>query len=404
MESGASTVTVKSEIYYDPYDVEIHEDPYPTFKRLREEMPLYYNARHDFYAVSRYADVERGFIDKDNLISSKGDVLELIKADVKMPPGTFIYEDPPLHTVHRGVVAGVFTPKRMASIEPQVRDYAARCLDEFVGAGRFDFIHNLGAEMPMRVIGMLLGIPESEQEQIHAFVDETHRAEPGGTMEFNDDTFAAAGELYRQYIEWRADNPSDDLMTDLLNVEFVDERGEKRRLSHGEILMYVSLISGAGNETTQRLIGWAGKVLADHPQQRRELAEDPSLIPNAVHELLRFEPPSHQVARVAARDVEFQGQTVQAGSILLCVTAAANRDEQMFPNGEMFDIHRKPGHIMSFGHGIHFCLGAALARLEGRVAIEEVLKRFPEWEVDWDNAKLAATTSTRGWDTLPVFI
>jgi cytochrome P450 len=284
-------------------------------------MPLYYNARHDFYAVSRYADVERGFIDKDNLISSKGDVLELIKADVKMPPGTFIYEDPPLHTVHRGVVAGVFTPKRMASIEPQVRDYAARCLDEFVGAGRFDFIHNLGAEMPMRVIGMLLGIPESEQEQIHAFVDETHRAEPGGTMEFNDDTFAAAGELYRHYIEWRADNPSDDLMTDLLNVEFVDERGEKRRLSHGEILMYVSLISGAGNETTQRLIGWAGKVLADHPQQRRELAEDSSLIPNAVHELLRFEPPSHQVARVAARDVEFQGQTVPAGMSRCSLTA-----------------------------------------------------------------------------------
>jgi cytochrome P450 len=396
-------VTVKSELYYDPYDVEIHEDPYPTFKRLREEMPLYYNERHDFYAVSRYVDVERGFIDKESLISSKGDVLELIKANVVMPPGTFIYEDPPLHTVHRGVVAGVFTPKRMASIEPQVRDYAARCLDEFVGAGRFDFIANLGAEMPMRVIGMLLGIPESEQEQIHVFVDDSHRVEPGGTMEFDDNTFAQAGEIYRDYIEWRAEHPSDDLMTDLLNVEFVDERGEKRRLTHGEILMYVSLISGAGNETTQRLIGWTGKVLADHPQQRRELVEDPSLIPGAVHELLRFEPPSHQVARVAARDVEFHGQTVPAGSTLLCITAAANRDELVFPNGETFDIHRKPGHVMSFGHGIHYCLGAALARLEGRVALEEVLKRFPIWEVDRENAKLAPTTSTRGWDTLPVF-
>jgi cytochrome P450 len=396
-------VTVKAEIYYDPYDVDIHADPYPTFKRLREEMPLYHNERHDFYAVSRYVDVERGFIDKENLISSKGDVLEMIKANVAMPPGTFIYEDPPLHTVHRGVVAGVFTPKRMASIEPQIRDYAARCLDEFVGAGRFDFIANLGAEMPMRVIGMLLGIPETEQEQIHVFVDDTHRVEPGGTMEFNDSTFTDAAEIYRHYIEWRADHPSDDLMTDLLNVEFVDEQGQKRRLTHDEILMYVSLISGAGNETTQRLIGWAGKVLADHPAQRRDLVEDPALIPNAVHELLRFEPPSHQVARVAARDVEFHGQTVPAGGILLCLTAAANRDEQVFANGESFDIHRKPGHVMSFGHGIHFCLGAALARLEGRVALEEVLKRFPHWEVDWDNAKLAATTSTRGWETLPVF-
>jgi cytochrome P450 len=397
-------LTVKSELYYDPYDLEIHEDPYPTFKRLREEMPLYYNERHDFYAVSRYADVARGFIDKENLISSKGDVLELIKANVQMPPGTFIYEDPPLHTVHRGVVAGVFTPKRMASIEPLVRAYAARFLDEFVGAGRFDFIANLGAEMPMRVIGMLLGIPESEQEQIHVFVEDSHRAEPGGTMEFNNDTFAAAGEIYRHYIEWRADNPSDDLMTDLLNVEFVDEKGVKRRLTHGEILMYVSLISGAGNETTQRLIGWAGKVLADHPEQRRELVNDPSLIANAVHELLRFEPPSHQVARVAAREVEFQGQTLPAGAILLCLTASANRDEQVFADGEAFDIHRKPGQIMSFGHGVHFCLGAALARLEGRVALEEVLKRFPVWEVDIDNAKLAPTTSTRGWETLPTFI
>jgi cytochrome P450 len=396
-------VTVKAEIYYDPYDVEIHADPYPTFKRLREEMPLYYNEQHDFYAVSRYVDVERGFIDKENLISSKGDVLEMIKANVAMPPGTFIYEDPPLHTVHRGVVAGVFTPKRMASIEPQIRDYAARCLDEFVGAGRFDFIANLGAEMPMRVIGMLLGIPESEQEQIHVFVDDTHRVEPGGTMEFNDSTFTDAAEIYRDYIEWRADHPSDDLMTDLLNVEFVDEQGQKRRLTHDEILMYVSLISGAGNETTQRLIGWAGKVLADHPAQRRDLVEDPALIPNAVHELLRFEPPSHQVARVAARDVEFHGQSVPAGGILLCLTAAANRDEQVFANGESFDIHRKPGHVMSFGHGIHFCLGAALARLEGCVALEEVLKRFPHWEVDWDNAKLAPTTSTRGWETLAVF-
>jgi cytochrome P450 len=396
-------VTVKDDIYYDPYDVVLHEDPYPTFKRLREEQPLYYNERHDFYAVSRYADVERGFIDKENLISSKGDVLELIKANVTMPPGTFIYEDPPLHTVHRGVVAGVFTPRRMLSIEPLVREYAARCLDEFVGAGGFDFIKNIGAEMPMRVIGMLLGIPESEQEEIHSFVDDTHRAEPGGTMDFDDNTFVAAAEIYRQYIEWRAENPSDDLMTDLLTVEFVDELGTKRRLTHEEILMYVSLISGAGNETTQRLIGWAGKVLADHPDQRAELASDPSLIPMAVHELLRFEPPSHQVARVAANDVEFHGQTVPAGGILLCITAAANRDEDVFPNGEAFDIHRKPGHVMSFGHGVHYCLGAALAKLEGRVALEEVLKRFPRWEVDYDRAKLAATTSTRGWETLPVF-
>jgi len=396
-------MTVASELYYDPYDVEIHADPYPIFKRLREEMPLYYNDRHDFYAVSRYDDVQRTLGDRTNFTSTKGDVLELMKAEVQIPPGTFIFEDPPQHTVHRGVVAGVFTPKRMASIEPQIREYAARSLDQFVGAGRFDFVTDLGADLPMRTIGMLLGIPEGEQESIHNFVDETHKVDPGGAMEFNDNTFADAGELYRHYIDWRAEHPSDDLMTDLLNVEFVDELGARRRLTRDEILMYVSLISGAGNETTQRLIGWTGKVLAENPGQRRELVEDPSLIPNAVHELLRFESPSHQVGRVPKHDVEFYGQTVPAGSALLCLTASANRDEQRFPDGEVFDIRRPLTQVMTFGQGIHFCLGASLARLEGRVALEEVLKRFPEWEVDWDNARLASTTSTRGWDTLPVF-
>ena len=177
-----------------------------------------------------------------------------------------------------------------------------------------------------------------------------------------------------------------------------------RRLSRGELLTYLTVIAGAGNETTTRLIGWTGKVLADHPAQRRELVEDRSLIPNAIEEILRFEPPAPHVARYVARDVEFYGHTVPEGSIMMLLHGSANRDDRRYPDGDRFAIHRKMGQPLTFGFGIHFCLGAALARLEGRLALDEVLTRFPEWSVDWDRAKIAPTSTVRGWETLPVFV
>ena len=209
--------------------------------------------------------------------------------------------------------------------------------------------------------------------------------------------------MFADYIDWRAEHPSDDLMTELLQAEFEDETGKVRRLTREEILTYVNVIAGAGNETTGRLIGWTGKVLADHPDQRRQLVEDRSLIPNAIEEILRYEPPAPHVARYVARDVEVHGRTVPEGSVMLLLVGSANRDDRRYPDGDRFDIHRQIDQHLTFGHGIHFCLGAALARLEGRVALDEVLKRFPEWEVDRGGAKLATTSTVRGWETLPVF-
>jgi cytochrome P450 len=211
-----------------------------------------------------------------------------------------------------------------------------------------------------------------------------------------------SGEIFADYIDWRAEHPSDDLMTELLNAEFVDETGTTRRLTREEILTYVTVIAGAGNETTTRLIGWAGKVLAEHPDQRRELVDDLSLIPNAIEELLRFEPPAPHVARYVARDVQHHGETVPEGNVMILLVGAANRDDRRYGDGDEFDIRRNVGQHLTFGFGTHFCLGAALARLEGRVAIEEVVKRFPEWEVDLDHAKLSPTSTVRGWETLPV--
>ena len=208
--------------------------------------------------------------------------------------------------------------------------------------------------------------------------------------------------MFSDYVTWRVKHPSDDLMTELLNAEFEDATGATRTLSHEEVLGYVGLLAGAGNETTTRLIGFTGEVLGRHPDQRAELVADRSLIPNAIEELLRFESPSPVQSRYVTRDVELHGRTVPEGSIMVLLNGSANRDERHFPDGDSFDIHRGIGRHQAFGYGIHLCLGMALARLEGRVALDEVLNRFPEWEVDYDKAERARTSTVRGWETLPV--
>lgn len=390
------------ELYYDPYDVDIHQDPYPVYRRLREEAPLYFNDRFEFFAASRFDDVERGLIDRETYISGRGAILEFIRANIEVPSGVIIFEDPPIHTVHRGLLSRVFTPRKMNALEPRVREYCRAALDPLVGKGGFDFVRDFGAQMPMRVIGMLLGVPEADQESVRDTADAHLRTRPGEPMRFSSETFAR-GEHFEEYIDWRAEHPSDDLMTELLRAEFEDETGKVRRLTRAEVLTYVTVLAGAGNETTTRLIGWTGKVLADHPDQRRELAGNPSLIPNAIEEILRYESPAPHVARYVSRDVELHGRKVPEGSVMIFLVGSANRDDRRFPDGDRFDIHRKIDHHLAFGYGIHFCLGAALARLEGRVALEEVLKRFPEWEVDRDNARIAPTSTVRGYETLPVF-
>jgi cytochrome P450 len=395
------TTTTGSDVYYDPYDVEIDADPYPVFRRLRDEAPLYHNDKYDFYALSRFDDVERGLVDRETYISGRGAILELIKADIEMPPGVILFEDPPIHTMHRSLLSRVFTPKKMNALEPKIREFCAQSLDPLVGAGRFDFIRDLGAQMPMRVIGMLLGIPEQDQEAIRDRTDADLRTKPGQPMKYSQKRFVT-GEAFAEYVDWRAEHPADDLMTEMLHAEFEDETGTTRRLTRDEVLTYVNVVAGAGNETTTRLIGWAGKVLGDHPDQRRELVEDRSLVPNAIEELLRYEPPAPHVARYVSRDVTHYGRTVPEGSVMVFLVGAANRDERRHPDGDHFDIHRDVGQHLTFGYGIHFCLGAALARLEGRIALDEVLQRFPDWEVDADNARLSPTSTVRGWETLPV--
>jgi cytochrome P450 len=390
------------QVYYDPYDVDIDVDPYPTYRRLRDEAPVYHNERLDFWGLSRFADVEHALRDVENLSSAKGDILEVVKAEPVMPLGVFINEDPPLHTVHRLLVSRAFTPRKMAAIEDQVRAFCAACLDPLSTGDTFDFTHDLGAEMPMRVIGMLVGMPDSLQRSVRSVANRRLRNEPGKPLKVDRDNYFN-GNMFAEYVEWRKQNPSDDLVTELLGVEFTDVSGTVRKLSSDELLVFLGVIANAGTETVGRLFGWLGKLLGEHPDARRECAADPSLIPGAVEEALRYEPPVHHIARYVSNDVEYHGQTIPAGSALLLMAGSANRDERRFDDPDRFDIHRHPNHL-TFGRGTHFCLGASLARLEGRVALEEILKRWPDWTVDLENAKRAPTATVRGWDSMPTIL
>ncbi|HTZ70720.1 MAG TPA: cytochrome P450 [Acetobacteraceae bacterium] len=387
--------------YWDPYDRAVCADPYPAFRRLREEQPLYYNDKYDFYALSRYDDMMGAFADNKTFSSARGDIMEQIKANIPVPSGVFIHEDPPIHTMHRSVVTRVFTPKKMAALEPRIRAFCADVLDPLIGTGEFDFVQDLGMEMPMRVIGMLLGIPEQDLQAVRERADASLRTEPGKPMTYENHDFRGSG--FEDYVDWRMKHPSDDLMTELLTVEFEDQTGTMRRLTRDEVLIYTNILAGAGNETTNRLIGWTGKVLGDHPEQRRQIVENRGLIPQAIEEILRFEPPGPQVARYVTRDTEYYGTKVPEGSVMMLLPASGNRDDRKFINGDSFDINRPRVPHITFGHGFHVCLGNALARVEGRVALDEVLNRFPDWEVDIENAELSSTSTVRGWETLPTF-
>lgn len=391
------------DVYFDPYHVGINADPYPTYARLREEAPIYHNDRYDFWTLSRHDDVQKALMNWQVFSSTRSDMLDIMKANIEWPKGIVMFEDPPLHTTHRGILSRVFTPKRMAQLESQVREYCIRCLDPLVGSDGFDVITELGSVLPMRVIGMLLGIPERDQVMVRDKTDTNLRTKPGEPMVIVEEE-VGNGDMFADYIDWRADNPSDDLMTVLLNAEFEDESGETRRLTREEVLTYTSVLAGAGNETTGRLIGWLVKVLAEHPDERQAVYQDRSLTPNVIDETLRFEPTGHATARFVTEDIDYYGTTMPGGSAVLLLLGSANRDPRRYKDPDLYDIGRSDIQHLTFGYGLHFCLGSHLARLEGRVALDEILNRWSEWDVDYSAIKLAPTSTVRGWERMPILV
>jgi cytochrome P450 len=392
-------------LYWDPYDTELDSEPYGVWKRLRDAAPVYRNDTFDFWALSRCEDVEAAHRDPVTYSSSRGTVLELMTGGDLVQPGTMIFMDPPGHTLLRALVSRAFTRRRIGELESRIRALCAELLDPHVGRDGFDYFRDFGATLPSRVISSMLGVPDDEREEQRQNIEQIFHIEPGVGM-INDISLSAQialAEYLGSLVRRRRADPRDDMISALCQAE-IEEDGQTRRLTLEETANFASLLFNAGTETVGRLLGNAAVVLAEHPDERNSLVRDPALIPNAVEELLRYEPPSPVQGRWTTREVTLHGVTVPADSRVLLLTGAAGRDERVFPDPDRFDVRRKIEHHVSLGIGIHFCLGAALARIEGRVALEETLRRFPAWDLDRAHVVRQHTSTVRGYSSVRIVL
>jgi cytochrome P450 len=394
---------VATPLIYDPYDYVIDANPHPIWKRLRDEAPVYYNEQHNFYALSRFDDVLAAHLDPATFSSSHTTVLEIMQpeADPFMQQ-MMIFMDPPQHTHYRKLVSRVFTPRHVSALEPRIRALASRFLDEFDGP--FDYVANFGARLPVMVISALLGAPEADEDQLREWTDATLHLEEGSFHQGShaEGLMRAIREYWQGHIDARRKAPTDDILSELMTAELETGDGNHRYLSDDELHGFMGLLSGAGNETVARFLGWSAIGLAQFPAERAKLVAEPARIPNAMEEILRWEAPSPIQGRWTMRDVELHDTVIPANSKVALLTGAADRDERQFPDPDRIDVERVISRHVAFGYGIHFCLGAALARLEGRIALEETFKRFPAWDVDYDNCEMVHTSTVRGYAKVPI--
>ena len=382
-------------LVYDPYAYEIHEDPYPTYTRLRAEAPAYYNPTLDFWALSRFQNVWEAIQDWDLYSSAEGVSLERGSGG----PPMIIAMDPPRQQKLRRLVSKAFTPRRVAALEPTIRALTRKHLEPLLATGACDFIQDFAAKLPMDAISTMMDVPESDQDQLRGWADTLlHREE--GKADIPQAGLEAAGKLARYFGEdlaRRRARPGDDLISALLDAEIDGER-----LSDAEIVGFCFLLIIAGNETTTKMLGNAMTLLARHPDQRAWLLANPDGIAGAVEEVVRYDNSTQMLARVLTRDVALHGVTMPAGKKVLLLVGSANRDERSFERADQFDIRRREPNNLAFGHGIHVCLGASLARLEGRVALEEVLPRMPEYEIDAAGLVRVHSANVRGYSNVPL--
>ena len=385
---------------YDPYAYEVHEDPYPIYRRLRAEAPVYRNERLGFWALSRHADVLAGFKEWQHLSNRNGVSLDLDAfhehAESTM---SFLAMDPPRHDRLRALVSKGFTPRRVSELEPRVRAITVEHLDALAGRDACDVIPDFAGKLPMDVISEMIGVPREDRAQLRTWADlVVHRDE--GVQGLPPAAAASALRMLHYFTEMLADRrarPRDDLTGALIAAEI-----EGDRLSDREIIGFLFLMVVAGNETTTKLLGNALYWLWRHPGERDRLRADASLVPRWVEETLRYDNSTQALARVAARDLELHGEKIRAGDRVVLLVGSANRDERVFPDADRYDLLRDTSASLSFGQGVHFCLGASLARLEGRVALEEFWRRFPGYEVDPDGIVRVHSVNVRGFAALPI--
>jgi cytochrome P450 len=388
--------------YWDPYTAAFQKAPYDAWRRLRDDAPVYRNDRYNFYAVSRFEDVLSASLDTETFSSAHGITLDSIPVAPAIP--MMIMMDPPKHDLMRKVVNRVYTPRRVGEMEQRIRELCGEYLDPLVGAGGFDYVADFGARLPVMVISTLLGFPEQDHDQLREWSDLILHREDGHEG-FAPAALSVLTETHTYYygiLQQRRSSPQDDFISALCEAELTELDGTVRKLDDMEVLGMIGLISNAGNETVARMLGWASMVLCDFEDQRALLVKDPSMIPAAIEELLRFEAPSPIQGRYVTRDVEMHGTVIPGGSTLAMLTGSAGRDERQYSDADQFIVRRESARHLSLGYGAHFCLGAALARLEGRVALEETLLRFPTWNVDRDKVEYVATNTVRGPASVPI--
>ena len=388
-------------LVYNPFTFETQHNPYPVYTRLRDDAPVYHNPDLGFYALSRYADVLAAHKDLVTFVNSEGVTLE----GGEKGQNFLILKDPPEHEWHRKIVSRVFTPRRVNGLEPFMREFCGRLLDPFIREPGFDAVEQFSIQLPLAVIGELLGIPESMRQEVHHLADRLFTRDETGTV--SEDAAAAQmqlGILLFGLVAERRNNLGDDVISLLITSEITDDAGNTWRMSDEEISYRVLEMAFAGHETVARLVANGIVALTWYPDQRRELVADRSLLPNAVEEMLRWDAPSHYQGRWTTADVTLHGETIPADSRVILVTGAANHDDRVYTEPGLFDIHRSMDTIVSFGYGVHFCLGASLARLETRVAFDELLNRFPEFGIDESGVERMRSSNVRGLAKLPVVL
>ena len=393
-------------IEFDPFSTEFFNGAYDTYRRLRDEAPIYYNAKWDFWALTRYEDVAPATKDHETFSSAKGATLDMVKAhDDAIPvPKVIISMDPPEHQKMRRLVSNVFTPRAIAALEDMVRDKVYERI-EALNPASFDVVADFSALFPNEVITTMLGVPKQDRDQIRLWLDLLLERQPGeiATTKRGYQASVNTGLYYYDLVQQRRARPEDDMISRLIETE-IERDGVVEKLTDVDITGFATMLGGAGAETVTKLVGNAMVAFADFPEQWRKLRDDRSKIPAAVEELLRYEAPSQYQVRTATRDVTYYGTTIPAGGAVLLVTGSATRDERMFDDPDRLDIDRdrKMGFNLAFGYGIHSCLGAALARMESRIALDALLDLLPEYEVDRDGLQRVAMANVCGWSNVPV--
>jgi cytochrome P450 len=394
-----------SQLVFDPFSEEFFNGPWEIYRRMRDEAPVYYNSEHDFYALSRHEDVTAAYKDFATYSSAYGLDLATVRSEEPFAAKMIILMDPPEHRQMRSLVNKVFTPRAIEAMRPMVTETIDRYLAK-VDRTRFDVVQDFSAFFPVEVITQMLGVPEEYRQQVREWVDTSLHREPG-QIDMSEKGMQAIGEamaLYYKLIQERRANPCDDMFSRLVAAEIEREDGGMESLDDFEIAGFATLLGGAGAETVTKLVGTAAVTFARFPEQWQKLLDDRSLIPAAVEELLRFEPPVHYNVRRSMREVDLHGVTIPEGKPVFLLQASAHRDPEAFTDPDTFDVdrNRSEAQNLGFGYGVHSCLGAALARMETAIALERLLDCLPRYEVLWDDCRRVAMQNVAGWSHVPV--